>query len=72
MDKNPAALWQELVKNGFGMFLYIQNGGWFWLKGNATAFNGLVPVYFVAATLITGFFVWSEIRKSRELQVSQA
>ncbi len=70
MDKNPKSFWQEMLKNGFGLFLYIQHGGWFWVKENASAFDLLIPVYFVSASLITGFLVWTELKSARDLKVS--
>lgn len=71
MDKNPKAFWQELLKNGFGMFLFIQNGqAWYSLESSGMALNYLIPVYFISATLITGYFVFGELRVSKVLRSS--
>jgi hypothetical protein len=71
MDKNPRAFWQELLKNGLGLFLFIQNGqAWYSLENSGMALNLLIPVYFIIATLVTGYFVFGEIRISKAMRRS--
>lgn len=63
MDLNPNAFWHELLKNAFGLALFVRNDGWYWLRDQSTQLNYLVVVYFLMATLITGFFVFGEMGK---------
>lgn len=72
MDKNAKSFWQEAAKNGFGLYLYIQNDGWFWLKEASGFINLLLPAYFIGATLATGYFVWKEIKSPESLQMAGA
>ena len=65
MDLNPNAFWQELLKNAFGLALLIKNGGWFWLKDQSSMLNFLVVVYFFAATVVTAYFVFGELRMKK-------
>lgn len=67
MGKNPIALWQELAKNGFGLFLFIQNDGWFGLESLNAGLNYVVVAYFILATLITSYFVLAEFREKPRL-----
>ncbi|MGK0139366.1 MAG: alkylglycerol monooxygenase [Algoriphagus sp.] len=61
MSKNAMSVWQELVKNAFGIFLFINAGGWFGVSETAPLLNQAVVVYFFLATVITTYFVWKEI-----------
>ncbi len=69
MDKNPNAFWQELLKNGFGLFIYLQHGTWFGMEQMGLAWNVLVPIYFVSATLVTGYFVFVELRDTQTISI---
>ncbi|MFT4734233.1 MAG: alkylglycerol monooxygenase, partial [Arcticibacterium sp.] len=60
MSKNAMSVWQELVKNAFGIFLFINAGGWFGVSETAPLLNQAVVVYFFLATVITTYFVWKE------------
>jgi alkylglycerol monooxygenase len=61
MSKNAMSVWQELAKNAFGVFLFINAGGWFGLSVTTPLLNQVVLVYFFLATVVTAYFVWKEI-----------
>jgi len=61
MSKNAMSVWQELAKNAFGVFLFINAEGWFGLSVTTPLLNQAVLVYFFLATVITAYFVWKEI-----------
>ncbi|WP_341226019.1 sterol desaturase family protein [uncultured Arcticibacterium sp.] len=63
MGKNPLAIWQELAKNGLGLFLFVNHDGWFGLESLNAGLNFVVVAYFIVATLVTGYFVLTEFRE---------
>ncbi|MGR3810514.1 sterol desaturase family protein [Jiulongibacter sp. NS-SX5] len=71
MDKNPRSFWQELIKNGLGMYLFIQNGQlWYGLENAGSWINVIFPLYFIGATVITGYFVLKEVRLPKVVNTS--
>ncbi|AWV98068.1 sterol desaturase family protein [Arcticibacterium luteifluviistationis] len=63
MGKNPLAIWQELAKNGLGLYLFVKHDGWFGLESINAGLNYVVMAYFIVATLVTGYFVLTEFRE---------
>lgn len=61
MDRNPAALAWETLKNGVGIFWIVRTGDWFGLNSWWSGASMLLLVWFLAATAITAWLVWTEI-----------
>ncbi len=61
MDRNPNAIWWELVKNICGFVLLIQMGNWFGSSQNQTF---LVAFYLVISMIGTTYFVKKEIQST--------
>ncbi|MBL7826238.1 MAG: sterol desaturase family protein [Saprospiraceae bacterium] len=68
--KREALLWEGL-KNGFGLWLAWQTGGWFGIENLLPGLEWLVIAYLITSTFITAYFVISEIGKSRQLMHSK-
>ncbi|MCC6462596.1 MAG: sterol desaturase family protein [Saprospiraceae bacterium] len=61
MDRNPAALAWEALKNGIGLFWVFRAGDWF---GMGEVLPWALPVlvaYFVLATLVTAWLLWVDL-----------
>jgi alkylglycerol monooxygenase len=62
MDRNPYALAWEGLKNGIGLWL-IYTTNWFRIGESLPWITLVLSAYFVVATIITGLFIWFDIRK---------
>ncbi|RDB03254.1 sterol desaturase family protein [Runella aurantiaca] len=67
MDRNPYALAWEGLKNGIGLWL-IYTTNWFGIGGALPWITLVLSAYFVVATIITGLFIWFDIRKDSAAQ----
>jgi alkylglycerol monooxygenase len=70
MSKNPLSLWQELAKNALGVFMFVQHGDWFGLSEISPIINYAVMGYFFIATALTAYFVMSEMRDSKNVNLA--
>lgn len=62
MDRNPGALGWETLKNGAGLYWIYTTGDWFGLRETQPGSVNVFILYFVLATVVTGVFVWTDIR----------
>jgi alkylglycerol monooxygenase len=70
MDRNPNAIYWEILKNVVGLGLIYYYGDWF---GNGkTWVNYLIGSYFVFSSVITFWFVWFDFRKDKSVKMSVA
>jgi alkylglycerol monooxygenase len=67
MDRNPNAIWWELIKNVFGFALIFQMGNWFGSNQNITM---LVVAHLIISMIGTAYFVLKEFQSTRMVQVS--
>ncbi len=67
MDRNPNAIWWELIKNVFGFALISQMGNWFGSNQNITM---LVVAHLIISMIGTAYFVLKEFQSTRMVQVS--
>jgi alkylglycerol monooxygenase len=67
MDRNPNAIWWELIKNICGFALIFQMGNWF--VGNQTQ-TILVMIYLVVSMVGTAYFVLREFQSSKLMQTT--
>lgn len=61
MDRNPAALVWEALKNAIGIYWIARTGDWFGLDAWWSGASVLLLCWFLAATAITAWLVWTEI-----------
>lgn len=61
MDRNPAALAWEALKNGLGLWWVFRAGDWFGLSGVLPWALPVLVAYFVLATLVTAWLLWVDI-----------
>lgn len=66
MDKNKNAIWMEVLKNGFGVFIYMKFESWFNLSNNYTS---LIFIYFVVSSFIVGYFCFKEFKNQAASQL---
>lgn len=66
MDRNPNAIWWELVKNICGFVLLIQMGNWFGSSQNQTF---LVAFYLIISMIGTTYFVKKEIQSEELIKI---
>jgi alkylglycerol monooxygenase len=62
MDRNPLALVWETLKNAIGLSLIYYMGDWFNISNLFAGGKYLVLAYFIFSTVITAYFVFTEIR----------
>ena len=65
MDRNPNAIWWELIKNIFGFALIFQMGNWFGSNHNITL---LVVAHLIISMVGTAYFVLKEFQSPRMIQ----
>jgi alkylglycerol monooxygenase len=58
MDRNFYALFWELAKNIFGVFLIYQQGDWFGANNYFTWMSTALIAYFILSSIITAWFVF--------------
>jgi alkylglycerol monooxygenase len=69
MGKNPLSLWQELAKNALGVFMFVSHGDWFGLS-STPILNYAVLAYFFVATMLTAYFVWTEMKSTKSVSLA--
>jgi sterol desaturase/sphingolipid hydroxylase (fatty acid hydroxylase superfamily) len=67
MDKNKNAIWMEVLKNGFGVFIFLKFGSWFNLSSSYTS---LIFIYFAVSIIVVSHFCFKEFKK--ELSISDS
>lgn len=67
MDKNKNAIWMEVLKNGFGVFVYFKLGNWFNLSSSYTS---LIFIYFAVSIIVVSYFCFKEFKN--ELSISDS
>ena len=67
MDRNPNALWLELVKSVLGLGIIYSTGGWFLLDTIIPFGSILVAIYQVVSVLVVGWFVMNEMKTEQTL-----
>ena len=67
MDRNPNAIWWELIKNIFGFGLILEMGNWFGSNQNITL---LVVAHLIISMVGTAYFVLKEFQSPRMIQAN--
>jgi sterol desaturase/sphingolipid hydroxylase (fatty acid hydroxylase superfamily) len=70
MGKNPLTLWQEFAKNTLGVFMFVNHGDWYGLASFSTILNYGVLAYFFIATIITAYFVLTEMKDTKSVSIA--
>jgi alkylglycerol monooxygenase len=66
MDRNPYALFWEVLKNAFGIAVIYKTGDWFGISGNIAAWiNYFLIGYFIVSTFVTAGFVNKHAKEDR-------
>ncbi len=66
MDRNPYAFLWETLKNVVGIYLIYSMGDWFGISKQFSWATTFIMAYFVLSTIITGYFVWFDIREDKK------
>lgn len=61
MDRDPHAVWMEVLKSLIGLGIIFQTGSWFLLDNVLPGGSILVGAYFVLSVSVVGYFVKNEI-----------
>jgi alkylglycerol monooxygenase len=67
MDRNPKAIWWELIKNIFGFGLIFQMGSWF---GSNHTITLSIVVYLIISQIGTAYFVLREFQNPELMQTA--
>lgn len=67
MDRNPYALFWEVLKNGLGLYLIFSTGDWFGINHELPWAAYAIAGYFMLSTLLTSWFVFGEFRSGEEV-----
>ncbi|MBS1631566.1 MAG: sterol desaturase family protein [Bacteroidetes bacterium] len=70
MDRNKYAIFWEGFKNIFGILIIYKQGTWFGLDEIIPFASYLLIVYFILATIITGWFVNRHEKEDRQLSIA--
>jgi alkylglycerol monooxygenase len=71
MDRNPYALFWELIKNIFGIAVIYKTGDWFGINSNITGWiNYSLIGYFILSTFITAWFVYKHREEDKQLSLA--
>ena len=63
MDRDPNAIWFELIKSVYGMGLLFTMNGWFGLESAFSGATILVAGYLVVSVLVVAGFVMGELKE---------
>jgi len=63
MDRDPNAIWFELIKSIYGMGLLFTMNGWFGLESVLSSAPTLVTAYLVISVLVVAGFVMGEFKE---------
>lgn len=67
MDKNPNALYMEIAKSVFGLYLIYSMGDWFSASLYAPFYTYLAAIYFVISAVVVSWFVLIEFKTERSV-----
>lgn len=68
MDRNPYALFWEVLKNAFGIAVIYKTGDWFGISNNITGWINYVLIgYFIVSTFVTAWFVYKHMEEDKQL-----
>jgi alkylglycerol monooxygenase len=70
MDKNPNALYMEVVKSALGLILIYWMGDWFEASQYAPFYTYIAAIYFVLSVVVVGWFVFYEFKNEREIMLN--
>jgi sterol desaturase/sphingolipid hydroxylase (fatty acid hydroxylase superfamily) len=70
MDRNPYAIFWEMIKNIFGLSIIYKTGDWFGASQFIPWINYVLIAYFITSTLVVGWFVYLHYKEDRQLTVS--
>lgn len=70
MDRNPYAIFWEALKNAFAFGILYYYGDWFGASQLVSWINYVLIAYFITATIVTGWFVYTHLKEDRQLSVS--
>jgi alkylglycerol monooxygenase len=70
MDRSVFAIFWETIKNTSGIILIYQQGDWFGASEFIPGIDVALLAYFVAATLITGRFVYIHYKEDRQQKLT--
>jgi sterol desaturase/sphingolipid hydroxylase (fatty acid hydroxylase superfamily) len=70
MDRSVFAIFWETIKNTSGVVLIYQQGDWFGASEFIPGIDVALLTYFVAATLITGWFVYIHYKEDRQQKLT--
>ncbi len=65
MDRNPAAMYWELLKNAFGVYLFFSQEDWFAISKYLNIAPYIILVYFILSTLVTTWLVFKNRQEDR-------
>lgn len=63
MDRNPDAVYWEIIRSGLGLFFIYQQGDWFGISDKLTGLTYPLTVYFILSMGITGWFAFKHKRE---------
>lgn len=63
MDKNPHAIYFEILKSIIGLFLLFRMGDWFGASTYAPIYTYLVPIYFIFSPAVVAWFTVKELKR---------
>jgi len=70
MDRSAFAIIWELVRNATGIAIIYLQGDWFGLNDLIPGLHIALIAYFIAATLISGWFVYVHYKEDRQQEVA--
>jgi len=70
MDRNPFAIFWELIKNIFGGSIIYKTGDWFGASEFYPWINYVLIAYFITSTVVVGWFVYLHYKEDRQLRLS--
>jgi alkylglycerol monooxygenase len=65
MDRNPMAVIWELLKNSFGVYLFVSQQDWFGMGKHWPFASYIILAYFVLSTLVTAWLVVKNKQEDR-------
>ena len=71
MDKNPNALYMEILKSALGLTLIYGLGDWFGASQYAPFYTYIAATYFVLSVAVVGWFVIFEFKNERQMVASR-
>ena len=72
MDRNPYAIFWEMIKNIFGLTIIYKTGDWFGASQFIPWINYVLIAYFITSTLVAGWFVYLHRKEDRSFSAVPA